>query len=147
MPGGCCADLIARTASRRGACCVLTRVWPLLLAQLGRLLWAGISSHSRAAQGAGSTSGLPESAWQAASNGTSSSTAATAAQAAMAAAGAGSHYETLGVAPSAGGGEIRRAYWRQATLTHPDKGGSDDAFAQARSMRGRRRCPLPWLMH
>ena len=45
-----------------------------------------------------------------------------------------SHYVRLGVAPSAGGGEIRRAYWRQATLTHPDKGGSDGAFAQARAL-------------
>ena len=102
------------------------------MVQLGRALWL---EHFRAVQGEGSTSGMPGSARPAASNGSSGSTSATAAQAAAAAAGGGSHYETLGVAPSAGGGEIRRAYWGQATLTHPDKGGSDDAFAQVCSNR------------
>ena len=110
------------------------RVLPLLVSQRGRVLW-GLSSRARGGQGESSTSGMPGSARAAASTAASSGTSATAAQAAAAAAGGGSHYETLGVAPAAGGGEVRRAYWRQATLTHPDKGGSDEAFAQARPAR------------
>ncbi|KAK9826083.1 hypothetical protein WJX81_000529 [Elliptochloris bilobata] len=93
-------------------------------------------------QAEGSTSGLPESARAASSNGSTSGLgSASVAAAAVAAAvsggggpsGACSLYKTLGVAPGAGGGEIRRAYWRQATLTHPDKGGSNEAFAQVRT--------------
>lgn len=39
-----------------------------------------------------------------------------------------SHYETLGVDPKAGQEEIDRAYRRAAKRTHPDHGGTDEAF-------------------
>jgi len=86
-------------------------------------------------QAEGSASGLPDSS-RPGYRGSGSSDAGDAGEAASGSRAGGkvSHYVRLGVAPSAGGGEIRRAYWRQATLTHPDKGGSDGAFAQARAL-------------
>jgi curved DNA-binding protein CbpA len=38
------------------------------------------------------------------------------------------HYEVLGVAPTASAAEIKRAYRQQAQRHHPDVGGGDDAM-------------------
>jgi hypothetical protein len=83
-------------------------------------------------QAEGSASGMPDAARSGSGGGSAAAAAAAAANGGGRPPGGGGYYETLGVAPGVGGAEIRRAYWRQATLTHPDKGGSDEAFAQAR---------------
>jgi hypothetical protein len=41
------------------------------------------------------------------------------------------HYEVLGVSPSADGAEIKRAYRLEARRHHPDVAGADDAAMQA----------------
>lgn len=41
-----------------------------------------------------------------------------------------SYYEELGIPPTAAAADIKRAYRKRATETHPDKGGSDEAFAR-----------------
>lgn len=40
------------------------------------------------------------------------------------------YYDRLNVAPSASDAEIRKAYKRAAVKNHPDKGGSQEAFAK-----------------
>lgn len=40
------------------------------------------------------------------------------------------HYDTLGLSPSATAAHIKTAYRRLARDHHPDKGGSDAAFAR-----------------
>ena len=42
--------------------------------------------------------------------------------------GAMDHYRTLEVEPSAGDSQLWSAYRRKALATHPDKGGSSEAF-------------------
>ena len=39
-----------------------------------------------------------------------------------------SHYDVLGLPPSASGSQIRKAYRQRAKESHPDKGGSDEQF-------------------
>jgi curved DNA-binding protein CbpA len=39
-----------------------------------------------------------------------------------------SHFDVLQIAPSASSEEVKRAYFRAAKTSHPDKGGSDTLF-------------------
>jgi len=93
-------------------------------------------------QAEGSASGMPDAVRSGSGGGSATAAAAAAANGGGRPPGGGGYYETLGVAPGVGGAEIRRAYWRQATLTHPDKGGSDEAFAQARGAPAPSICPV-----
>jgi len=40
-------------------------------------------------------------------------------------------YEVLGVPPTADEREIKRAYREKSKTTHPDQGGSDEAFRKS----------------